>query len=50
MFRVDVRKILQTGIMPIINKAIAHKDASIGMFEAGMTNPPVEAFEKVLLA
>jgi len=47
---IDVRKVVQTGIMPIINTAIAHKEAGIGMIGAGITNPPVEAFEKALLA
>ena len=47
---IDVRKVIQTGIMPIINTAIAHKDAGIGMIGAGITYPPVEAFEKAMLA
>ncbi|WP_277585030.1 DUF1116 domain-containing protein [Psychrobacillus antarcticus] len=47
---IDVQKVIQTGIMPIINTAIAHKDAGIGMIGAGITNPPVEAFEKAILA
>lgn len=47
---IDVRKVLQTGILPIINTAIAHKDAGIGMIGAGIVNPPVEAFEKALCA
>ncbi|MDQ0973155.1 hypothetical protein QFZ31_003033 [Neobacillus niacini] len=47
---IDVRKVIQTGIMPVINTAIAHKDAGIGMIGAGITYPPVEAFEKAMLA
>lgn len=47
---IDVRKVLQTGILPIIDTAIAHKDAGIGMIGAGITNPPVECFEKAILA
>jgi hypothetical protein len=47
---IDVRKVVQTGIMPVINTAIAHKEAGIGMIGAGITYPPVEAFEKSLLA
>jgi hypothetical protein len=46
---IDVRKVIQTGIMPIINTAIAHKEAGIGMIGAGITYPPVEALEKALL-
>ena len=47
---IDIRKVLQTGIMPVINTAIAHKDAGIGMIGAGITYPPVDCFEKALLS
>jgi NifU-like protein involved in Fe-S cluster formation len=47
---IDVRKVAQTGIMPVINTAIAHKEPGIGMIGAGITYPPVEAFEKALLS
>lgn len=47
---IDVRKVLDTGILPVINTAIAHKDAGIGMIGAGITHPPVEAFEKAIIA
>jgi hypothetical protein len=47
---IDIRKVLQTGILPVINTAIAHKEAGIGMIGAGITYPPVECFEKALLA
>lgn len=45
---IDIRKVIDTGIMPVINTAIAHKDAGIGMIGAGITYPPVEAFEKAI--
>jgi len=38
---IDIQKVVQTGIMPIINTAIAHKDAGIGMIGAGIVNPPI---------
>lgn len=47
---IDVRKVLDTGMLPIINTAIAHREAGIGMIGAGITHPPVEAFEKAALA
>ncbi|MEH7074502.1 DUF1116 domain-containing protein [Neobacillus drentensis] len=47
---IDIRKVVQTGILPVINTAIAHKEAGIGMIGAGITYPPAEAFEKALLA
>ncbi|MDN6626975.1 MAG: DUF1116 domain-containing protein, partial [Pisciglobus halotolerans] len=45
---IDVRKVIETGILPLINTAIAHKEPGIGMIGAGITNPPFEAFEKSL--
>ncbi|MGP8305386.1 oxamate carbamoyltransferase subunit AllG family protein [Vibrio sp. YIC-376] len=47
---IDVRKVLETGILPIINTAIAHKEPGVGMIGCGITNPPIESFEKALLA
>jgi len=47
---VDVMKVEQTGILPVINTAIAHKDAGIGMIGAGITYPPMECFDKAILA
>lgn len=47
---IDVRKVLGTGILPVINTAIAHKDAGIGMIGAGITHPPMEVFEKAVRA
>lgn len=47
---IDVRKVEETGILPIINTAIAHKEAGIGMIGAGLTHPPVEVFHAATLA
>ncbi|MFE6734146.1 DUF1116 domain-containing protein [Microbacterium sp. NPDC057650] len=47
---IDVRKVMETGILPLITTAIAHKDPGIGMIGAGIVNPPVEAFQKALRA
>jgi hypothetical protein len=47
---IDLRKVLQTSILPVINTAIAHKDAGIGMIGAGITYPPMACFEKALVA
>lgn len=47
---IDVRKVVETGILPLINTAIAHKEPGIGMIGAGITHPPMEAFEKAILA
>jgi len=47
---IDVRKVMDTGILPVINTAIAHKEPGIGMIGAGITHPPIEAFQKATLA
>jgi hypothetical protein len=47
---IDVRKVLDTGILPVINTAIAHKEAGIGMIGAGITHPPAEVFAKAATA
>ena len=47
---IDVRKVIETGILPLINTAIAHKEAGIGMIGAGIVHPPMEAFEKAMKA
>lgn len=47
---IDITKVASSGILPVINTAIAHKDAGIGMIGAGIVNPPFDCFEKALLA
>ncbi len=47
---IDVRKVEETGILPIINTAIAHRSAGIGMIGAGLTHPPIEAFHRAVVA
>ena len=46
---IDVRKVIETGILPIINTGMAHKEPGIGQVGAGLVNPPRECFEKALL-
>lgn len=47
---IDVRKVISTGILPIINTGIAHKLPGIGQVGAGLVNPPAVCFEKALAA
>jgi hypothetical protein len=47
---VDVRLVVQTGILPQINTGIASKRAGIGQIGAGLVNPPMECFTGALLA
>jgi len=46
---IDLRKVLETGVLPVINTAIAHKDAGIGMIGAGITYPPMDCFKKAAI-
>ncbi len=45
---IDVRKVIETGILPQINTGIAHKDAGVGQVGAGLVNPPRGIFEEAL--
>ncbi len=42
---IDIRKVLDTGILPIINTGIAHKKAGIGQIGAGTVRPPMVCFK-----
>lgn len=46
---VDIRKVIETGILPIITTGIAHKEKGRGQIGAGIANPPMECFEKAIL-
>lgn len=47
---IDIRKVIETGILPAINTAIAGKEPGVGMIGAGVSRAPFEMFEKALLA
>lgn len=47
---IDICKVVQTGCLPIINTGMAHKEAGIGQVGAGLVTPPLQCFEKALLA
>lgn len=47
---IDVLKVIEKGIVPIINTGIANKKAGLGVVGAGMSYMPMEAFEKALMA
>jgi hypothetical protein len=40
----DVLRVLRTGILPVINTGIAHREPGIGQVGAGVVHPPAEAF------
>jgi hypothetical protein len=47
---IDIRKVIEKGILPVINTAIASKKPGGGMIGAGVSKAPMEVFEKALLA
>lgn len=47
---IDILKIAETGIFPVINTGIAHKDPGVGMVGAGLVKPPQECFHDAVKA
>ncbi len=46
---IDIRRVLETSILPIINTGIAHREAGIGMIGAGLVRPPLDCFTQAVL-
>ena len=46
---IDIRKVVESGVLPIINTGIAHKKAGIGQIGAGLVTPPFECFRKAII-
>ncbi|TME37037.1 MAG: DUF1116 domain-containing protein [Chloroflexi bacterium] len=47
---IDIRLVVQTGILPQINTGIASRRAGVGQIGAGLVNPPMECFTGALRA
>ncbi len=47
---IDVRKVVHTGVPPVINTAIVHREAGRGQVGAGVVRAPLACFEKALVA
>jgi hypothetical protein len=47
---IDIRKVVQTGITPVLDSAIAHKEPGVGMIGSGIVHTPLECFQKALIA
>jgi hypothetical protein len=45
---IDIRKVIQTGILPVIDTAIAHKKSGVGMIGAGLVKAPLEVFKQAI--
>ena len=47
---IDARKVVEKGITPVINTGIANIVAGRGQIGAGTVHPPIECFEKAIVA
>lgn len=47
---IDVRKVVELGVLPRVNTGIAHKEAGVGQVGAGLVLPPQSIFEEALVA
>ncbi|WP_144150432.1 DUF1116 domain-containing protein [Paraburkholderia sp. BCC1885] len=47
---IDARKVVDRGILPVINTGIAHKQAGIGQIGAGITTAPMPCFVEAIRA
>ena len=47
---IDIRKVIELGIVPRVNTGIAHKDAGVGQVGAGLVRPPMKIFEDAIVA
>ncbi|MGY3703149.1 hypothetical protein BW731_10825 [Vagococcus martis] len=47
---IDARLVVESGVTPVINTGIAHKQAGIGQIGAGTVRPPLTCFEKAITA
>jgi hypothetical protein len=47
---IDIRRVVETGIVPTINTGIAHRKPGVGQVGAGVVKAPMACFEKALRA
>lgn len=47
---IDLRKVVEKGILPVINTGIAHKEPGVGMVGAGLVKPPENCYRDALAA
>jgi len=46
---IDIRKVVETGILPSINSAVVHKSSGAGQIGAGIVHAPYECFTKAVM-
>ncbi len=47
---IDIRRVLETGIAPVINTGVAHREPGVGQVGAGIVRAPLACFEQALAA
>jgi len=47
---IDIRKVVELGVLPRVNTGIAHKEAGVGQVGAGLVRPPMKIFEDAVRA
>jgi hypothetical protein len=47
---IDIRKVVEKGMLPRVNTGVAHKDPGVGQVGAGVVTPPANIFEDALVA
>jgi Protein of unknown function (DUF1116) len=47
---IDVRKVVDTGIRPVVTTGIAHRQAGVGQIGAGIVRVPMACFSQALAA
>lgn len=47
---IDVRKVVETGVLPVVNTGIAHRTPGVGQIGAGIVRPPLACFADALRA
>ena len=47
---IDARAVVDTGVLPVINTGIAHKEAGVGQIGAGVTTAPLGCFTQAVSA
>jgi Protein of unknown function (DUF1116) len=46
---IDIRLVVETGIVPTINTGIAHREPGVGQVGAGVVKAPIKCFEQALV-
>ena len=47
---IDARKVVDSGVLPVINSGIAHRQAGVGQIGAGVTSAPMACFTEAVKA